>query len=286
MGNDPTLQSHYAILDRGDAERERLNQQFYFYKKWQGRNLIIDPGATIPPDGAVLDAATGTGAWILSLAKELPSSVSLYAVDLAPTLWRPSEAPPNIHYTLSSVTSLPKDWTAKFDLVNQSLLTVALKATDWPLDIAELYRVTKPGGHVQLVEVTGIPSSNKPLEGTNADIFHQLWLRIKEKGGYMTGAQSHLPRMLEEAGFQDVSVQIKPAPKLGRRFGGEDGVEALDNTTKSLRAIKDLVLLNDGFGMAKDENEYDALLEEFVKEAEMQVLYGLEMCLVCARKPV
>ncbi|KAK7056252.1 hypothetical protein VNI00_002804 [Paramarasmius palmivorus] len=124
--SDKGLKSNYLVMDRGDVERERLNRQFrFFYKIYYDHKLIVNPGVTIPTNGAVLEAATGTGAWILSLAKELP----FHAVDLAPSLWRPSETPPNVHYTVSSVTSLPKEWDSKFDFVHQSLLSGSLKAT-------------------------------------------------------------------------------------------------------------------------------------------------------------
>ncbi|ESK97686.1 hypothetical protein Moror_17393 [Moniliophthora roreri MCA 2997] len=272
-----SLKSNYIFLDRGDAERERLNKQFWLYKNHHGRGLIIDPTVNIPSDGAVLDAGTGTGVWILSLAKELPLTVSLYAIDLAPTLW-PSDIPPNVHYTVASITSLPTDWSNKFDLVNQSLLAAALKTTDWPIAISELYRVTKPGGHVQLMEGVGVVSYPQAPPGSAGSIILQTVMRMQEKAGLLDDRLKEVPKMLENAGFVDIKVEVKPSPK---------GKEVMDISRRTLVAIKDMIILNEGFGLVKDGEEYDTLVERYFREAEESGLpLGMEMCLVCARKPV
>ncbi|EEB93804.1 hypothetical protein MPER_07496 [Moniliophthora perniciosa FA553] len=169
--SDKDLQSSYVVLNRGHAESERLNQQYQFYKQFHQH-----PTVSIPPTGAVLDAGTGTGAWILEIAQELSLSVSLHAVDLAPSLWPSSSIPSNVHYLVSSVTSLPEEWTNKFDLVNQSLLSGALKAADWPMAVSELYRVTKAGGHVQLCEITRAPPYlNAPSEAEAESASGRVW---------------------------------------------------------------------------------------------------------------
>ncbi|ESK96483.1 hypothetical protein Moror_6991 [Moniliophthora roreri MCA 2997] len=270
----------YVVLTRGEAERERLNRQFWFYKKFHGRDLIIDSRVTVPFDGAVLDSATGSGAWVFALANELPSTVSLHAVDLAPALWISKGVPPNVHYTVSSVTSLPKDWDAKFDLVNQALLSTSLKEADWSVNISELYRVTKPGGHIQLVESIGM--GEKPPSDQAGSILWEVFVRMRANSGFLDSAFSQVPPMLEEAGFCEVSVQKKPAP----RFGINSGEEVLDIMKRALAATKEFVVSNDFFGVVKDEKEYDALLERHFKETAEQCLpVGLEMCLICAKKP-
>ncbi|KAK7056250.1 hypothetical protein VNI00_002802 [Paramarasmius palmivorus] len=294
MSEDPSSHSNFVVLNRGDAERERLNQMFEFYKTFHNRNLIVDPAystqqqeqASTSRQVSGLILIESLGAWVLSLAKELPPTTKLYAVDLAPTLWPSHDVPPNVHYTVSSVTSLPKDWSSKFDLVNQSLLGSSLKASDWPLDVAELYRVTKPGGNLQLVDVTGLPVYPKPPEGTAARAVWEFWSGLKKKAGYLESVPCEVPSMLENVGFCDVRVQIKAAPKLGRRFGGEEGVEALEIAKKSLVAMKEVVLLNDGFGIVKDEKDFDELVEKFETEPEeMVAATGLEFCFICAKKP-
>uniref|UniRef100_A0A0W0F3W7 Methyltransferase domain-containing protein n=1 Tax=Moniliophthora roreri TaxID=221103 RepID=A0A0W0F3W7_MONRR len=262
---DLQSKSAYAVLKRGHGESERLNQQYQFYKKLHHRNLI--------------------SAWILEVAQELPSSVSLYAVDIAPTLWPgPSSGiPSNVHYFVSSVTSLPKQWTNKFNLVNQSLLSVALKAVDWPTSISELYRVTKPGGYIQLVEMSRIPPFPRGT-GPASNAVWELYNRMAVAAGFLTTPMSEVPLMLEEAGFCDVTVQVEPAAIGGKRFGGDNGVEALDVLEKAFVALKDIFMVNQGFGVVKKE-EYDGLIERYLREIEETgARAGMELCYICARK--
>uniref|UniRef100_A0A0W0F7L2 Uncharacterized protein n=1 Tax=Moniliophthora roreri TaxID=221103 RepID=A0A0W0F7L2_MONRR len=60
------------VLNRGDAERDRLNQQFWFYKNYHGRKVILDATINIPSDDTVLDAATGTVAWSSPSPRNFP----------------------------------------------------------------------------------------------------------------------------------------------------------------------------------------------------------------------
>ncbi|KAF5344458.1 hypothetical protein D9758_014156 [Tetrapyrgos nigripes] len=64
-------------------------------------------------------------------------------------------------------------WTDKFDFINQSLLLGSLTREEWNLDLKELWRVTKPGGHVQFFE----PSSecwDCPVDLAPANVEGQL----------------------------------------------------------------------------------------------------------------
>lgn len=281
-------QSNYCILTRGQAERDRLDKQFWFYKKYHGRGLVCDSRISIPDDGAVLDAATGSGVWIRSLAKQVPSSVELYAVDLAPTIWSSEGVPSNVHYSVQSITSLPGDWTSKFDFVNQSLVAIALKRPDWPKALAELYRVLKPGGYVQLTELTTyppFPKTSPPPEMPDKDIL-QVMHRLSKMMDYLEHPTIEIPRMLEDVGFREISTDLKPRPTLGKRFGGEHGAEALEVSRWGMAAVKDITLLNDGFGIVRNGEEFDVLMDHHVKECEEFGLPGWEYCFITARKPI
>ncbi|ESK83306.1 S-adenosyl-L-methionine-dependentmethyltransferase [Moniliophthora roreri MCA 2997] len=287
MANHP--QSTYIILNQGNAEAERLNKQYQFYKHFHQRNLILDPMVSVPSNGAVLDAATGTGAWILEAAQELPLSVSLHAVDLAPSLWPSSGIPPNVHHLVCSITSLPEEWTNKFDLVNQSHLTAGLKAVVWPVVISELYRITKPGGHIQLCEMAQMPPyPNVPSEVETKSASGTVWkllTRMTDTAGLLKNPLSALPPMLEEAGFRDISIQVKPAPVWGEQLGEDSRVEALGMQKRDLYAAKDIIMFNQGFGIIGNEEEYLGLVERYLQEIqETGGLVGSELCYICARK--
>uniref|UniRef100_A0A0W0GCY2 Methyltransferase domain-containing protein n=1 Tax=Moniliophthora roreri TaxID=221103 RepID=A0A0W0GCY2_MONRR len=275
-------QSNYCILTRGQAERDRLDKQFWFHSKYHGRDLVCDSRISIPDD--VLFA----GVWIRSLAKQVPSSVELYAVDLAPTIWSSEGVPSNVHYSVQSITSLPGDWTSKFDFVNQSLVAIALKRPDWPKALAELYRVLKPGGYVQLTELTTyppFPKTSPPPEMPDKDIL-QVMHRLSKMMDYLEHPTIEIPRMLEDVGFREISTDLKPRPTLGKRFGGEHGADALEVSRGAMAAVKDITLLNDGFGIVRNGEEFDVLMDHHVKECEEFGLPGWEYCFITARKPI
>lgn len=68
--------------------------------------------------------------------------------DMFPTAIRPENVKFDLH---NIVNGLPYPDNT-FDYVNMRLLIVSLKTTEWPMVIAEIFRVLKPGGLVQLVE--------------------------------------------------------------------------------------------------------------------------------------
>lgn len=68
--------------------------------------------------------------------------------DMFPTAIRPE----NVTFQLTNIIDgLPYDDNT-FDFVHMRQLIVGLRATEWPNVVAEIFRVLKPGGLVQLVE--------------------------------------------------------------------------------------------------------------------------------------
>ncbi|KAK7056249.1 hypothetical protein VNI00_002801 [Paramarasmius palmivorus] len=272
-------------VGKGLLTLDMLDKQFWFYKNVHDRNLIIDPKVAVPLDGAVLDAATGPGTWIRALAKEFSPSISMHAVDIAPGLWTSTTAvvPPNVHYTVASVTLLPNDWTNKFDLVNQAFLYAYLKAPDWALNIPELYRVTKPGGHIQLIEPTGRRA--KLPSDLAASKIQEVPLGAARMNGSLENIVSGLPPILETAGFHDITVEVKPPPRLDMARD-EAVVEGLDYLEILFDAMEDFVISHEEFGV-KNKEEYDALRQRHIEEVrESDSPIGVELCYICARKPV
>ena len=87
----------------------------------------------------------------MDLAKEVPESANLYGVDIFGGNF-PKSPPPNVHFSVNSVTKLPDEWSDTFDFVHERVLGMGLLSDEWPSAVREMYRVTKPGGSIQLCE--------------------------------------------------------------------------------------------------------------------------------------
>ena len=114
------------------------------------------------------------GAWALSLAEEVPSSVSLTAIDIQSKIF-PESFPQNVEFLLHSVMDLPSQWTDTFSLVNQRFLYTALTGPQWQLALGELHRVIAPGGWVQLVEGAVIPGYMGPFSSKISNLWSALF---------------------------------------------------------------------------------------------------------------
>jgi hypothetical protein len=85
---------------------------------------------------------------------------------------------------------------------------------DWPAYLAEIFRVTAPGGHVQLSEMTmGFTSESKTL-GNDAAL--KVMERVLQKNAvynrYDHDVGSKLLRLAEKAGFHSLEQQVIQVP--------------------------------------------------------------------------
>ncbi|EJU06519.1 hypothetical protein DACRYDRAFT_103463 [Dacryopinax primogenitus] len=83
--------------------------------------------ATITEQGGIpqLNASTGTGTgiWLLDMAKSVPSSVTLVGVDIQSRLFPPAQ--PNMKFFVGSTFDLPTEMDCTFALVHQRLMVAA-----------------------------------------------------------------------------------------------------------------------------------------------------------------
>jgi len=245
------------ILPSDRNERVRLNLQHRLIKAtFDGKN-ILSP-ISIAARDHVLDCATGTAIWLLDMALTLPNSVFLHGVDIESRLFPSAkDMPRNIKLHTANITSLPLDWTNKFKFVHQRLLMLALQRFQWPLVMRELFRVTKPGGWIELCE--GGEYTAGPINERHKDIHRAL----KEHRGLFHGCARFLPTMLAEAGFVNIRVDSRPATLAGD--AGADMRIALKGAWAGTKAP---VLDAGGFGLVHSEEEFDQLLKDVEKEWE------------------
>ena len=192
----------------------------------------------------------------------------------------PTDYPPNVHFTIRSVTSLPEEWSEQFDLIHQRLLLPSLRTNEWKETISEHFRVLKPGGYAMFVEITPEWPSGEGLKASEKvrDIVKQL----HESRSLPFDCALRLPGWLTDVGFVDIKVNERKGP-LGRKLGkfGEMGAQ---NHETVYRNMKKALLKERGLGLVDSEEEYDALVDQVVKEwHEVGAHYIWH--LITARKP-
>ncbi|KAF9108214.1 hypothetical protein BGX27_008424 [Mortierella sp. AM989] len=99
-----------------------------------------------------IDINCSSGEWAMDLALKYPRA-TVYAVDPTLDVSRlPHRIPENCRFKLRDV----KDQDGEFDLVHQRLGAFRTQILEWTPHFAELGRLTRPGGWIQLAECNGM----------------------------------------------------------------------------------------------------------------------------------
>ena len=142
------------VLERSYAAAYRLNYQSYLWRDVLG--FYLHP--SIPPlnDGTrIADIATGTGAWMIGLARETSVQIRMDGMDITlaqapPTQW----LPPNITLTTWNIfDEVPNDLVGQFDVVHVRLLLVVVQNENAASVVRNLWKLLKPGGYIQWDEL-------------------------------------------------------------------------------------------------------------------------------------
>ncbi|KAF9996909.1 hypothetical protein BGZ65_007521, partial [Modicella reniformis] len=104
------------------------------------------------PFKRAIDVNCGSGEWALDLAMKYPQT-TVYALDPTLNMARlPPRVPENCRFKIRDV----KDQDGEFDLVHQRLGGFRTPILEWTPHFAELGRLTRPGGWIQLAECNGV----------------------------------------------------------------------------------------------------------------------------------
>ncbi|RUP50276.1 S-adenosyl-L-methionine-dependent methyltransferase [Jimgerdemannia flammicorona] len=149
MGNG---KSRFLIHDNQE-EVNRLHYQHEMLRQLVHGNYNAPVEDAFEKGGIkVLDVACGAGSWTLDMASTY-ASCQFVGTDISDNLLPKSGLPPNCEFLQAdTLKGLPfADNT--FDYVYQRMLGYSCSETEWNIVIAELIRVTKPGGWIELLEI-------------------------------------------------------------------------------------------------------------------------------------
>jgi SAM-dependent methyltransferase len=171
-----------------------------------------------------------TGAWLVDVAKYVPTGVALHGIDIDSRMF-PSSVPSNITFGLASVVNLPSNWTNSFNLVNQRLLIAGLTSVQWADALHEFNRVLVPGGRIQMCEAGNYRA------GPAAQHLHKLLDAVSDARDLFKVADHAppFPALLKAAGFVDIMTEKRQIPLCGSV--GADGRRNLTGVFRFVPAI-------------------------------------------------
>ncbi|KAL8735747.1 MAG: hypothetical protein Q9166_000610 [cf. Caloplaca sp. 2 TL-2023] len=189
------------VLNRDFTAATRLNCQHYLWQ--QELQFTLHPSIPKPSPGiAIADLATGTGVWLIEVAKQYPN-VECLGLDISnaqspPKAWLPS----NIDFKTWDFAEEPHaDLRGKFDIVHIRLIAVVF-ADEPTATIRNIAMLLKPGGYLQWEEVdldqAVVATANDSIQ---ADAVTRMDTLMKAHGSRIW--VSKLAALLNANGFHD-----------------------------------------------------------------------------------
>ncbi|KAF9064049.1 hypothetical protein BDP27DRAFT_1299260 [Rhodocollybia butyracea] len=264
---EPTVKREYTssnyLLPADDVETERLRIQHRILTKAFGNQLALAP-ITFHSNDRVLESGAGSGIWAQELSDFHSQNnllLDIECIDISDKQF-PHEYPSNIHFSIHSVTDLPREWQNSFSYVHQRLLMAAMNDSRWNMAIDQLYDVLKPGGWIELVEVDvkgfgfGVGPNSKRLVSLITSLFASK--------GVVLDLGVYLPKLLAKKGFIDIQCEGRNIPI--REPMDNDEFNGSKQLHDLWMGMKTPVLTGGGFGIVGSEKEFHELLEGSLKE--------------------
>ncbi len=167
--------------------------------------------APVPPTSSVLDVACGTGRWAREMARMLPAGwVAGFDLDgqqldraLEAGAWRGDDLlPPNCQLTQADALARFPFADGTFDYVHGRFFSAFVPNARWPAVIAEMVRVTRPGGWMELLDATRF-ASPAPAH----DYLIQCLRHLSQHDGLTLEPGAALARYLHASGLKRIRTR-------------------------------------------------------------------------------
>ncbi|HLZ62712.1 MAG TPA: methyltransferase domain-containing protein [Ktedonosporobacter sp.] len=200
--------------------QDRSNQEEMIRLQLQDQLITTSMGGVLPeqPDPAsfqrVLDVGSGTGGWLIEVAKAYPTiklligvDVSQKMVDYAKEQAKAQGVGDRVEFHVMNALRTLEFPNAFFDLINQRLGWSWVRVWEWPKLLEEFQRVAQPGGTIRITEggwMTGNSDAMMKLHHLALEAsFYSGHLFIEDQNNSII---DRLPGLLERYGVQHIQT--------------------------------------------------------------------------------
>jgi len=270
---------------------DRLDEQHIFTTKTLG--FLIHPNIPITsPTAKIADVGAGSGAWLLDVAKSLPSTCQLIAFDLTSSAFPPPEArPSNVSFKFQDMNlPFPASELGTYDLVAVRFVSSATPREEWVRSISNLMTLLKPGGWLQWIDSCNFALYNS-TPGTSRAACQEIYdgldfFRRKADPviGLMMRESNNLRRedLWRNLGLIDVHEDVFSSDKLQDSEGKARDKETRNVIECFVGCLEGLVAV-EGSGWTKERIE--KLKEAAMREVDSGVYNTLDQVCIVGRKP-
>ena len=235
-------------------------QHHHFTHALQG---LLPPTVNAHKMKHVLDVHSHIGTWAIDLALAYPhvTIIGLESDPRAVELARNSTLAGNIdrvHFYEANLHSPLQLADNTFDFVHLFLSQPLFRAAEWPSFLEECYRVLRPGGVVNLVNVTLGPGSSHSYQRFSA-LIDQMLCMMGYGFAEHTGTSApgvYFATLLRQAGFVEDGYLLRPV-----NLGGWNNPGGRACCQLFLRGLKDSKDALVGHNLVSDA-EFDALIAQ------------------------
>lgn len=211
----PGAGSRPYIFGESEAEISRLDLQHYMFR-WEFGG---DFSAPLESPWTVLDVACGTGRWARDMARQFPQSTvmgfDINQQQLEASLAEGAQTgtdslPENCSFLVGNALEPFSFADGSFDFVMARATSAFIPVSQWPAVIAQMARVCRPGGWVELRDFGLVRSPHSALNELTVKFANLAAAR-----GIYPGAGPYLGDFLQAAGLRNVQVR-----RVAVRSGG------------------------------------------------------------------
>ncbi|KAK2022843.1 UMTA methyltransferase [Colletotrichum zoysiae] len=285
--------AYFAPIDEDEVERLQIMHAVL--------SIVFENQLLFPPivrPRRILECGFGAGDWALEVAQQHPSC-EVVAIDICPHIWPDeTQTPTNLNLQVDDLNGRFTFPSNHFDLVHSQMMAGGIHSNRWRDYIRDTFRVLRPGGWCQMVEIyfnaqsdNGTLTQSKEGGPPPEKLYHALrrWSRR-----YLDSVQPYkdpraplqLQSWMQSAGFDSVETQMIPLPTCGWSNDPRQhriGVVNRENVRRMLASLA-MYPMTEFRGMTSQE--FQVLVAQARSEADNPAFRAYFPMYVCiGRKP-